>query len=278
MSNQKYYLPLIHRSKISFYPYLRLGGFGLGNILFPFFRALCSSLKNGANLLYPHYNQIQPRNFFRELNIKSLRNYSFDFNKMKWICLPREKSAFIYYFNRFYNETHINIKGNIVFFGLKNYFYDFIDDRETVRKFIYFSSRRDFNLKLNTVAIHIRLGDFLINNQSIEPIKIISSIEYFIKKSYKVEIYSDADKSKIIKYLKFSEILEKVIFIKSKSPLNDIIQMSEAEYICGSPYSTFVEWARFIRPDNLDINSYSLINRKTYEEINISPLKWSNFL
>ena len=278
MSNQKYYLPLIHRSKISFYPYFRLGGFGLGNILFPFFRALCSSLKNGAILLHPHYNQIQPRNFFRDLNIKSLRNYSFDFDKLKWISLSREKSALIYYFNRFENETHINRKSNIVFCGLKNYFYDFIDDRQTVRKFIYFSSRREFNLKINTVAIHIRLGDFLINNQSIEPLKIISSIEYFINKSYKVEIYSDANKSKIIKYLNFSKILEKVIFVESKSPLNDIIQMSEAEYICGSPYSTFVEWARFIRPDNLDLNSYSLINKKIYESINISPLEWSNFL
>ena len=278
MSDNKYYLPLIHRSKISFYPYFRLGGFGLGNILFPFFRALCSSLKYGANLLYPHYNQLQPRNFFRELNISSLRNYSLDFNKFRWVSLPREKSALIYYLNRFENESYISQKSNIIFYGLKNYFYDFYDYRDTIRNFIHFSLKHKFKEDVNTVAIHIRLGDFLINKQSIEPLKILSSIEYFYKKSYKVKIYSDANKTKIMEYLNFSEILENVIFVKSKSPLTDIVRMSEAQYICGSPYSTFVEWARFIRPNYLDLNSYSLVNNKIYEKINITPIRWQNFL
>ena len=278
MNKPKYYLPLIHKSTFSFYPYFRLGGFGLGNILFPFFRALCSSLKYNAHLLYPHFNQIQPRSFLRELNIRSLRNYNYDFNKFRWIFLPKEKSASIYYFNKFEDEEFISNKNNIFFIGLKNYFYDFIDYRETIRQFIYFSFNSKPKIIDNTVAIHIRLGDFLLNKQSIEPTKILSAIDYFLKRSYEVKIYSDANKNNIIEYLNFSELLENVIFVDSKSPLRDIIDISQAEHICGSPQSTFVEWARFLRNDNFDSNSYSLVNKTLYDDINISPSRWRHFI
>ena len=54
----KYYLPLIHPKKLSFYPFIRVGGFGLGNMLFPFFRALTCSIRDSASLLYPHHNLV----------------------------------------------------------------------------------------------------------------------------------------------------------------------------------------------------------------------------
>ena len=278
MSKPKYYLPLIHKSSLSFYPYLRLGGFGLGNILFPFFRAFCFSLQYNANLLYPHYNQIQPRSFLRELNIRSLRNYNSDFNKFKWITLPREKSARIYYLNKFVNEEFVSQEDNILFFGLKNYFYDFFEYRETIRNFIHFSFDLKPKIIKNTAAIHIRLGDFLLNKQSIEPEKIISTIDYFLKKSCKVKIYTDANKQIVTEYLNFSKLLNYVIFVENNSPLRDIIDISQSEHICGSPYSTFLEWARFIRINNYDDNSYSMVSNRICDEINISPLKWRHFI
>ncbi len=278
MSQAKYYLPLIHNSKVSIYPYFRLGGFGLGNILFPFCRALCQSLKNGANLLHPHSNQIQPRNFLRELNVKSLRNYSYDFNKLKWISLPQNKSAFIFYLNKFKDETHIGSYKYIYFEGLKNYFYDLYEYREIIRKFFYYSLQRNLKIEYNTVAFHIRLGDFLINNQSISPEKIRFSIEFFLKRSYKIKIFSDTNLSQLKDYIELSELPKNVSLVRSESPLIDIIEMSQAEFICGSPQSTFVEWARFLRIRKYDINSYSLLSRRKYEEIDISPSKWNHFI
>ena len=58
----------------------------------------------------------------------------------------------------------------------------------------------------------------------------------------------------------------------------DIIEIAQAEYICGSPYSTFVEWAKFIRPAKFPKNSYSLLDKNKADLINVSPLKWDNFV
>ena len=41
MNKVKYYLPFIHKGTVGVYPFFRVGGFGLGNMLFPFFRAIC---------------------------------------------------------------------------------------------------------------------------------------------------------------------------------------------------------------------------------------------
>ena len=278
MSYTKYYLPLIYNSKLSIYPYFRLGGFGLGNILFPFCRALCASLEHGAHLLYPHYNQIQPRNFLRELNIKSLRNYSYDFNKLKWISLPQNKSAIIFYLNKFEDETHLDSHKYIYFEGLKNYFYDFFEYREIIREFFYFSLHRHLKIDHKTVAFHIRLGDFLINKQSISPEKIRFSFDFFLKRSFKIKIFSDSNLSQLKDYINLSELPENVSLERSKSPLIDIIGMSQSEFICGSPQSTFVEWARFLRIGKYDMNSYSLLSKRKYEEMDISPLKWNHFI
>ena len=129
-----------------------------------------------------------------------------------------------------------------------------------------------------SVALHIRLGDFLINNQSISPEKIRYAIKFFTKKSYEIKIFSDSNSSILKEYINYSKLPENVSIVRSISPLVDIMKMSQSEIICGSPYSTFVEWARFLRNEDLDMNSYSLINRELYEKIAISPSKWNHFL
>ena len=92
-----------------------------------------------------------------------------------------------------------------------------------------------------------------------------------------IHIYSDASKYKILKYLQMEELPNNVFLIKSKTPMNDILMMSQAEIICGSPHSTFVEWAKFLRPVEFPNNSFSLIQKKQAESLYISPIKWKNF-
>ena len=58
--------------------------------------------------------------------------------------------------------------------------------------------------------------------------------------------------------------------------MNDLIRMANSKYICGNPYSTFVEWARFINPDSQE--SFSLIDKDLTNSINVTPLKWNNYL
>lgn len=273
----KYYLPLIHPKRLSVYPFIRLGGFGLGNMLFPFFRALSYCIRDGANLLYPHHNQFQPRNFIRELNKNSLRNYSSDFEKFKWSSLSIIESLSIYYSRNWENESNIDSFPNILFYGYKNYFFDFIDYRKMIRNYIYYSFGITKKNPENKLAYHLRLGDFLINKQNVSSDKVLDSLNYFTKKlSVEVEIYSDSNLNQINKFLGIKKLPKNINFVKSVSPMNDLIKMSQSKYICGNPYSTFVEWARFLSFHKQV--SYSLQEKNIAETIFVSPLKWQNYL
>ena len=275
--NIKYYLPLIHPKKISIYPFFRLGGFGLGNMLFPFFRALTASIRDGANLLYPHHQQIQPRNFLRERTFDSLRNYADDFEKFNWSYLTRIESFMIYQSRLWQNESQIGEFPNILFTGTKNYFYDLIDYREIIQNYIYFSYGINKEIKKNNVAFHLRLGDFLINKQNLESEKVIHALNYFTEKLLcKVEIYSDYNSDQIKRYLGVRSLPKNIKLVKSVSTMFDLINMSKSEYICGNPYSTFVEWSRFL--SFCDQKSYSLVEKSLSDKISVSPLKWKNFL
>ena len=273
----KYYLPLIHPKKLSVYPFIRIGGFGLGNMLFPFFRALSCSIRDGANLLYPHHNQFQPRNFIRELNKNSLRNYSSDFGKFKWSSISLLKSFNVYYSRNWENESQIDSYPNILFYGYKNYFYDLIHSRELIQKYIYYSFGITKKNPENKLAYHLRLGDFLLNKQNVSSEKVLESINYFTKKlSIEVDIYSDSNLNQINKFLGIKSLPKNTNLVNSISPMYDLIKMSQAKYICGNPYSTFVEWARFLSVH--DQNSYSLKERGISESICVSPIKWQNYL
>jgi len=273
----KYYLPLIHPKRLSFYPFIRVGGFGLGNMLFPFFRALTYSVRDGAILLYPHHNQFQPRNFLRNLNRDSLRNYSTDFQKFKWSSLPIINSLNIYYSRNWENENHIESFPNILFYGYKNYFYDLIDYRDLIKNYINYSYKISRTYPKNKLAYHLRLGDFIINKQNVNPGKVLESLNYFTKKlSFEVEIYSDSSLKQINKFLGINKLPKKISLVKSVSPMHDLIKMSQARYICGNPYSTFVEWARFLSfPGQV---SYSLQEKRISDTIFVSPIKWQNYL
>ena len=81
----------------------------------------------------------------------------------------------------------------------------------------------------------------------------------------------------VLNYLNLEKLPNGIVFIKPLSALRDIISISQYEYICGSPYSTFVEWARFIRPIQFPNNTFSILDKSTSDEIGITPLIWGNY-
>ena len=277
MKIKKYYFPLLHNSRISIYPFIRIGGFGLGNMLFPFFRALVAAIKDGALLMYPHHFQIQPRNYLRNFSKDSLRNYSSDFNKLNWCTLSRRRSFSLFYTKKWYDESKIDKESYIYFQGLKNYFFDLASYQNQIQNFLYYSFLFKPKLIKNIVAFHLRLGDFVINNQSLDPSLIRKYFHFFIQKSLIIHLYSDSTLKEILMYLNLEELPNGILFIKPLSPLKDIIRISQYEYICGSPYSTFIEWARFIRPIQYPNNTFSMLDKSCSDEINITPLMWGNY-
>ena len=277
MRSKKYYFPLMHKSRISIYPFIRIGGFGIGNMLFPFFRALLASIKDGALLMYPHHFQIQPRNYLRNLTKDSLRNYSYDFNKLNWCTLSRKRSLSLFYTKKWHDESKIDNESYIYFEGLKNYFFDLASSQKEIQNFLFYSFSFKPKIKKNVVAFHLRLGDFLINNQSLDPLLVRKYFDFFLKKSLIIHLYSDSPLVQVLNYLNLEKLPNGIVFIKPLSALRDIISISQYEYICGSPYSTFVEWARFIRPIQFPNNTFSILDKSTSDEIGITPLIWGNY-
>ena len=278
MSHKKYYLPLLFDTRYSIYPIGRIGGFGLGNLLFPYFRALCNAVKDSANLLYPHFNQFQPRNFIREMKGSALRNYSSDFEKLGWSSIPKFNSFSIYLRKNWSSEEYLSSSSNIVFCGYRNHFYDLINYRDQIRKYINVTYQSKFKISNDVVAFHIRLGDFKLINQSIKKEDILGMINYFTKEmNLKVNIYSDSRRKSLLSYLNLEELPENVFFTKSLTPMTDIIQMSKFKFICGTPFSSFVEWSRFLAEDNLKQKSYSMLDKKHFEKIKMTPLNWDYY-
>ena len=279
MKKVKYYLPLIHRGNFSFYPFFRVGGFGLGNILFPYFRSIIYAIKDGAVVLYPLTNQVQPRNFIREKSIRSLRNYNDIFSKLNWISMDKYSSAKNFYGRKWFNEDYIETENRIIFEGCRNYFYDIFEERELIQSIINYSFSLKPKIYKKCVAFHLRLGDFLINGKSIDRKKILDSFLFFTKKKgLKINLYSNTSQNNILSFLKIDSLPENVSLISNNSALKDILEMAKSEYICGNPYSTYVEWARFLAPTLNRQVSYSLISESEFKNINISPLNWDNYL
>ncbi len=278
MNKIRYYLPLIHRGTFSIYPFFRIGGFGLGNMLFPFFRAVCFGIRDGAAVLYPFHNQIQPRNFLRERNIHSLRNYNRIFSKFECATLPPYRSFNLYLRKKWFTEKYILKKDLILFEGCKNYFFDLLPYRSLIQKFIYHSYNFENKLNLNKVAFHIRLGDFLSTKQSSSKEIINDKLKSFSNiKSLDIEIYSDSNLNDLLKYLELTSLPSNVRLIKNNSAMEDILAMSNCQYIVGNPNSTFVEWARFLSPVENNQISHALILKKKFLNINITPILWDYF-
>ena len=135
-----------------------------------------------------------------------------------------------------------------------------------------------FKISNDVVAFHIRLGDFKLINQSIKKEDILGMINYFTKEmNLKVNIYSDSRRKSLLSYLNLEELPENVFFTKSLTPMTDIIQMSKFKFICGTPFSSFVEWSRFLAEDNLKQKSYSMLDKKHFEKIKMTPLNWDYY-
>ena len=92
-----------------------------------------------------------------------------------------------------------------------------------------------------------------------------------------IEIYSDGNLNDLLKYLEIDSLPNNVSLIKNNSAMEDILAMSNCQYIVGNPNSTFVEWARFLSPVENNQISHALIMKKQFLKINITPILWDYF-
>lgn len=265
-------------SKLYVYPKLgkielfgrRLGGRGLGNILFTFARALVLSKKFDLEFIYPTWNSIKIGPLLR--GEKDARSYNDLFDKP--FGISGLKKTFLMLVSKKYSESDLNFAiadrkqykilnrpAIIECYGHEGFFESLIGYRDEIRSAII-KMMTDNNIKIinkhdfsDGIVVHIRMGDFQpvpSDLSKIEPwlnyrlplnwySNIIDKIRLAVPSKTPVYVFSDGTSSEL------SEILSKdnTFRIETGSSITDIIALSSGSILIGSG-SSFSMWAAFL--------------------------------
>ena len=223
---------------------VRLGGAGLGNILFPWANALVYAKDNNLKRIQTTWKNLKIGTFIRKERDK--RMY------MDLFTVDDGVSGF----KKFWL---LNFTNQVKYFSdIDSLFEPFIKDHVLVKSELFniinpnhFERALEFNN--NSVAIHIRLGDFLhTNNEDMLrkgawnyrlPIKWYKSIISKIRQVSDIPIYIFSDTEDNV----LNELLEidnccRVYF---GSAISDLVALSRCRVLVSSA-STFSMWASFL--------------------------------
>ncbi|MEO9570749.1 MAG: alpha-1,2-fucosyltransferase [Polaribacter sp.] len=241
----------------------RIGGAGLGNILFPWARGVVFAKKNKlkkinstwitfkfGTYLRKEKDKRNYHNIFLEKNIGGIR-------KMMYLFIGKHFSENEIIGNKIESTFRPSI---ITFFGMKNQMNDIINDQKIVKEEL-FKILRDKHLKLaekhtpKSIAIHIRLGDFSIPNNEKDIrngktncrlplnwyVEIISNIRKELSDDIDVLVFSDGKDEELKQILD----LPNVSRAKGGTAISDMLSLSYAKILIASN-STFSLWASYL--------------------------------
>ena len=223
---------------------VRLGGAGLGNIMFPWATALVYAKKHNLKSIQTTWKNIKFGTFIRK-----------ERDKRMYMDLFSETDG-ISGFKKFFL---LNFSNNIkVFSEMNNLFEPFMNDQHFVKSELlkiinpyHLERAKEFNG--NSIAIHIRMGDFTnpINEKVIRngdwnyrlPIKwYICLIEKIRKESdLPIYIFSDAEDYELEEILVYDNC-NRAYF---GSAISDMLALSTCKVLISSA-STFSMWASFL--------------------------------
>lgn len=232
---------------------IRLGGAGLGNLLFPLSRAYIYSIQNNATLLPPIWPSLKIGPIIR--GEKEKRLY---LNLFKPMPFTRWRLSITTLFNRKISEDYYltnknyypsNSKVCVIVKGLKNYFKDLKGYNDELLQYILqiaSSKIKNYYISFNqdNIGVHIRLGDY--NESARVPIEwyinVIMTLQrhpHFTNTNFIV--FSDGTDSELEKILQ----LKNCSRIETPNSLADILRLAKCKVIIGSN-STFSAWATFL--------------------------------
>lgn len=246
-------------SKIDFLG-IRLGGPGLGNLLFPWARAVVFAKKNNLELLNPTWNTFKLGTFIRRERDKRMYRRIFLDSGIKGF-----KKHVIECFSKKINATQlVNVKSSyptiLQFEGMQNQMDDIKDDYALVKdellnivnpKFVQLSIKN----KPKQVAIHIRLGDFQTTDSEDDlragktntrvPLKwyvnTIKKLQQQHKQSLSFTVFSDGSKEELKEVL----VLDNVELMEGGNAISDLLSLSYAPILIASN-STFSLWSSYL--------------------------------
>jgi hypothetical protein len=239
MINIKYIYP--KTAGIDFFLF-RLFGAGLGNLLFSWAIAVIKSKELSIPIIMPTFFNISPLQIIRGEFIN--RIYINPFKNSNYISgLKKFRILFSQYFKPRNSKIvdiidagvsdleKILLNRDLIIKELFNILPDKIIDLYNLTDF-------------NRISVHIRLGDFKIVHGAGILDSYINSLICLRNKypSIPIHIYSDGKPDELIELTIFSNIK----FMPCTSPIQDLINMSKAQYFIGTKNSTFSIWACII--------------------------------
>lgn len=226
-------------------PIIRLGGNGLANCLFVYAKAIVYSHCYNLPIITPTWLNLSIGTYIRQQTDK--RHYSGLFSnkneihglKKIFLLTKLQSTANI---QKFISGKNINL---LIVEGIYDFFKPLIDYHEIIKEYFMDHINPKILYKINnfdfkdTVAVHIRLGDFPINRRI--------PIDWYISEINKhnshkrILIFSDG-KDEELKELLSLPNTERVFF---GGAIQDIIAISKCSYLIGSD-SSFSAWGAFL--------------------------------
>lgn len=242
---------------------IRIGGAGLGNILFPWARSVVFAHQHGLQKISPSWGSFKPGRLLR--NDIDKRNYHNIFlqsgitgeRKLRILAISKQISE-----DKITNKTIHEPSWPLVinFRGLGNQMTDILGYNKIVKDELL-KIVRPVHLNLANknepiaIAVHVRLGDFISSDDESYvrqgainyrvPIRwyvaIIEKIRKELKDDVHVSVYSDGLDLELEPLLK----LDNVVRIKDGNAISDMISLSKAKLLIASN-STFSLWASYL--------------------------------
>jgi len=263
MKNIKYVYPKLSTIDFSFFG---ISGPGLGNMLFPWARAVIYSKKNNIKMLAPTWTQLKPSRILK--GDIDQRNYSDFFSDKNYISGLRK--AFILTSLSKINEYKLDKISDsganiLVFEGMKDSFNPIMEYRQVIRDELFNmvndSHKIGINDYQNSIGIHVRLGDFGAvdlnklkqgnTNTKIPMEWYISTLRKIRENKYKTKqtayVYSDGTDEELKLLLDEPNVKR----VKLSSAISELLALTNSESLIASG-STFSMWACFLG----DMDSY----------------------
>lgn len=246
-----YFYPKLGRPDLYFFG---LAGSGLGNLLFPWARAMAFARRFNGRVIYPAWFQFRVGPYLRGEADKRrysqlftpTANYVSGARKLAAILESRHASE-----ERFLSAPQSYSDGKratiVIVGGRRDFFAPVIREHEYIREQLIEIVRPQFRPPVGRtgfVGVHVRLGDFKVGRQQTSSLFFERVLAQLRERhpSIPVRIFTDGEDSEV-------SMLSKRFGAEratSSSAISDLLQMSNASLLVCSGNSTFSWWASYL--------------------------------
>ena len=235
--------------------FFRIGGHGLGNLLFPWARATIAVRDNGLMPVAPTWPQLKPGHFIRgESDYRTYRNLFCatpnsinGLHKLWLLCSAVRESEF-----ERYKSSHKRLfRSSIVkFTGMDRMFEPFLKEhvflKEKLLEIVLPEHIKGLHGKhIRGIGLHVRRGDFCLASRAV-PLSwycdVVDALTIAIDDSIEFSVFSDGTPEELAPLLK----KKNVSLFSFGSSIADLLALSCCRGLVGTAGSTFSMWASFL--------------------------------